>query len=82
VFCKIGTPEKVELLVASGLSGVNIKHTQRLPQKVRIKSGFEYFEVVKGCEMWNAIASEGEFALFCMGEFADANIELVVVENS
>ncbi|MFQ3231345.1 type VI secretion system baseplate subunit TssK [Reinekea sp.] len=80
--CKLAAPEKVELLVASGLAGVEIKHCHRLPQKVRIKSGFEYFEVSQEGPLWQEIRGQAEFAIFCLADFSKANIELLVVERS
>lgn len=80
--CKLAAPKKVELLVASGLAGIEITHCNRLPQKVRIKSGFEYFEVSQEGALWQEIRDDAEFSIFCLAEFSTADIELLVVERS
>lgn len=82
LMCKVASPEQVELIVASGMSGIELNHCQRPPQKVRIKSGYEYFELKSGGSLWSNIVSAGQLALLCIGEFADADIELIVVEKT
>lgn len=78
---KLGDPESVERMVAMSLPGVPVRHTQRVPQKIRIKSGFEYFLIDKNSPAWQNIKDAEQFGLFCMGEFADVEIELVVIEE-
>lgn len=79
--CKLANPDQLETIVASGLPGVTLRHVQRLPQKIRIKSGFEYFQVITDGPMWDGVLQAQKFGLFCMGEFADADVELIVLDE-
>jgi type VI secretion system protein ImpJ len=78
---KLAAPEQLETVIASGLPGVTLQHIQRLPQKIRIKSGYEYFQISTESDLWNAVLQAQQFAVFCMGEFADATIELIVMDE-
>lgn len=79
--CKLASPDQLETVVASGLPGVVMRHAQRLPQKIRIKSGYEYFQVSTDCELWDSVIQSQKFGVFCLGEFADADIELIILED-
>lgn len=79
---KIAAPEQLETILASGLPGVAIRHAQRLPQKIRIKSGYEYFRLSTDSELWHSVMQQQKFGVFCLGEFADADIELIVLDES
>ncbi|EAR09298.1 type VI secretion system baseplate subunit TssK [Reinekea blandensis] len=80
--CKVSAPEQLETLIASGLPGVPVQHVQRVPSKVRIRSGYEYFQLNTMSEMWREIVRVGQFSVFCMGDFADVSLELIAVEES
>ncbi|MDX1343542.1 MAG: type VI secretion system baseplate subunit TssK [Reinekea sp.] len=79
--CKLASPEQLETVVASGIPGVPMRHIQRLPQKIRIKSGYEYFQVSTDSALWDKVLQSQKFGIFCLGEFADATIELIIVEE-
>jgi len=78
---KLGSVEQLDTMMASGIPGVPLRHVQRLPQKIRIKSGYEYFQIQTEHELWNYILQSQKFGLYCMGEFADANVELIVLDE-
>ncbi|MBU2862312.1 type VI secretion system baseplate subunit TssK [Reinekea forsetii] len=80
-FCKLASPEQLETVLSSGLPGVVMRHVQRLPQKIRIKSGFEYFQITSSGSLWEAVLKSQKFGLFCMGEFTDVTVELIMVEE-
>jgi type VI secretion system protein ImpJ len=79
--CKLASVDQLDAIVSSGLPGVQMKHVQRLPQKIRIKSGYEYFQVSTDSELWNSVLLSQKFGVFCMGQFAEANIELIMLEE-
>ena len=79
--CKLASPEQLETVVASGLPGVVMRHIQRLPQKIRVKSGYEYFQVSTDSELWDKVLQSQRFGVFCLGEFADATIELIMLDD-
>ncbi|TCS41289.1 type VI secretion system baseplate subunit TssK [Reinekea marinisedimentorum] len=79
--CKLASPDQLETVVASGLPGVSMRHVQRLPQKIRIKSGFEYFQISTDSKLWDNVIQTQKFGVFCLGEFADSDIELIILEE-
>jgi len=79
--CKLASPEQLETVVASGLPGVIMRHIQRLPQKIRVKSGYEYFHVSTDSDLWDKVLQSQRFGVFCLGEFADATIELIMLDD-
>ena len=79
--CKLASPEQLETVVASGLPGVVMRHIQRLPQKIRVKSGYEYFQISTDGELWDKVLQSQKFGVFCLGEFADSVIELIMLDD-
>lgn len=80
-YFKVGAPSQIETMIASALPGLPLVHTQRVPQKVRIKSGYEYFMLDKNSDAWLDIRREAQFSAFCLGEFVSADVELLVIEE-
>lgn len=80
-YFKVGAPSRIETMIASALPGLPLVHTQRVPQKVRIKSGYEYFMLDKNSDAWLDIRREGQFSAFSLGDFVSADVELLVIEE-
>lgn len=80
-YFKIGAPGQMDNMIASAVPGLPLVHTTRVPQKIRIKSGYEYFMLDKNSDAWNDIRREGSFSAFCLGEFVSAEVELLVIEE-
>ncbi|AJQ93818.1 type VI secretion system baseplate subunit TssK [Gynuella sunshinyii] len=80
-FFKVASPSLIENMVASATPGVQLVHTQRVPQKIRIKSGYEYFLITKSGDVWASICRDQQFSAFAFGEFAHAKVELIAVEE-
>lgn len=79
--CKMGAPSTMATLLSSAVPGVPLTHCQRVPQKIRIKSGFEYFKIETRSPLWESITSEGSLSAFCMGDYESADLELIVIEE-
>lgn len=71
----------IETTVASALPGVHIVHTQRPPNKLSIKSGYEYFRIEARGDFWNKVREERSLALFLPQSFSNATINLVSVQE-
>jgi len=80
-YFKVGAPSRIETMIASALPGLPLVHTQRVPQKVRIKSGYEYFMLDKNSDAWLDVRREGQFSAFSLGDFVSADVELLVIEE-
>jgi type VI secretion system protein ImpJ len=78
---KMGARADIETIVASAMPGVILTHTQRPPNRLPIKSGYEYFRLEPKGEFWGRVVEDRSLALFLTKKFAHANVELVTVED-
>lgn len=79
--CKVGATSQIDTMLSSALPGVSISHCQRVPHKVRIKSGYEYFRLDTQSPLWTNIKQDRALSIFCLGDFAETQIELLVIEE-
>ncbi len=78
---KIGAREDVEMILASALQGVPIVHVQRPPNRLPIKSGYEYFRLETGGEFWQRVIDHQSLALFMPKDFIGAQVDVLTVEE-
>ena len=79
---KVASTETIELIVSSALNGVNLAHCQRPPNKLAVKSGYEYFRLEPYGDVWQKIIEEQSLSIFMSYALHKANIEIVTVEKS
>ena len=78
---KCGSREDLELILASALPGIRLTHTQRPPNRLPVKSGFEYFRFEPSGEFWPRAVESESLAIFLPGQFQSARLELLCVEE-
>lgn len=78
---KVGAREDIEMIVGSALTGVRLVHTQRPPNRLPIKSGYEYFRVEPRGEFWERVEEHQTLSVFLPRDFMNTRIELVAVEE-
>ena len=78
---KSGSREDLELILASALPGIRLAHTQRPPNKLPVKSGFEYFRFEPSGEFWPRAMEAESLAVFLPGQFQGSRFELLCVED-
>ncbi len=78
---KVASRATIELTVASALPGICMVHTQRPPNKLSTKSGYEYFRLEPRGDFWTKVLEERSLALFLPQAFASATINLVSVQE-
>lgn len=78
---KVGASEHIEMIVSSALGGVRLVHTQRTPNSLSVKSGYEYFRLENVGDFWQKIIDTESLSLFLPYAFQNANVELVSVEE-
>ncbi len=79
--CKAGSREDLELILASALPGIRLSHTQRPPNKLPVKSGFEYFRVEPAGEFWPRAVEAESLAVFLPAQFQGCRFELLCIED-
>jgi len=78
---KVGARPDIEMILASAMPGVRLTHTQRPPNRLPIKSGYENFRLEQKGTYWDRVLEERSIALFLTREFASATVELISVEE-
>lgn len=78
---KVASRGTIEITVASALPGIRTVHTQRPPNKLATKSGYEYFRIEPRGEVWSRVVEERSLALFLPQAFSNATINLVSVKE-
>lgn len=78
---KIGSREDIETIMASALVGVAVSHVQRPPNRLPVKSGYEYFRLEPGGQFWDRILEHKNLAVFLPRQFEDAHVEILTVDE-
>lgn len=78
---KIGSAQNIDGIVTSALPGVPIVHRQRPPNKLHIKTGYEYFSLEINNNFWEQIKQERSIGIFIPFNFINATVELVTVQS-
>lgn len=78
---KVASHKVIENLITSALSGVNIIHTQRPPNKLSVKPGYEYFYLEQVGSFWEQIKQDRSLGIFLPFDFIKATVELVTVQK-
>lgn len=82
---KIASHAQWEAVLAAALPGVTLAHTQRTPSTMVLKSGYEYFKIIKQGDFWKGIAESRSFKMHMPHPFNDSQLTLDMVaqhENS
>ncbi|NMR26352.1 type VI secretion system baseplate subunit TssK [Pseudoalteromonas sp. NEC-BIFX-2020_015] len=79
---KVGATEKLDIMISSALAGVQLTHCQRPPNKLAIKSGYEYFRLESHGYIWQQIIEEQSLSLFIPYGLQAAQIEIVTVARN
>ncbi|MBB1335279.1 type VI secretion system baseplate subunit TssK [Pseudoalteromonas sp. SG43-7] len=79
---KVGATEKLDIMISSALAGVQLTHCQRPPNKLAIKSGYEYFRLESHGYIWQQIIEEQSLSLFIPFGLQAAQIEIVTVARN
>mgnify|MGYP003584937336 FL=1 len=72
---KISSVEKVRDLIAYHLPGIHIHALSTAPRELPYHSGYSYFEIDKGSELWQDLEQSSGIAIHLAGDFPDLEIE-------
>ena len=78
---KSGSREDLELILASALPGIRLSHTQRPPNRLPVKSGYEYFRFEPSGEFWPRALEARSLSVFLPALFQGARFALLCVED-
>lgn len=78
---KIGSVEKVRDLVAYHLPGIHVHALSTAPRELPYHSGYSYFEIDKGSELWEDLSHSSGMAIHLAGNFPDLDIECWAIKT-
>jgi type VI secretion system protein ImpJ len=78
---KIGPVEKIRDLVNLALPGISIHPLPVVPRQIPFYTGFSYFELDRGTELWKQLDASAGMAIFVAGEFPELTLELWAIRG-
>ncbi|GAB2191718.1 type VI secretion system baseplate subunit TssK [Sessilibacter sp. MAH2] len=79
---KIGPVEVIRSLVSTQLPGIALSPLPVAPRQIPFHTGFVYFELQRGTDLWKSMAKSGGFAIHIGANFPGLIMELWAVRNS
>ncbi|MCG5529637.1 type VI secretion system baseplate subunit TssK [Halorhodospira halochloris] len=76
---KLGSRFEIEQIVASALPGIKVRHTPRPPNRLPVKSGYEYFLIEPSGEYWQRAREHGSLAVYLPLALQAARLDIVAV---
>jgi type VI secretion system protein ImpJ len=78
---KAGPAEMISELVNLQLPGIRIRQLPVAPRQIPYHSGFSYFELDRGSELWKKMANTGGFAFHIGAEFPGLELEFWAIKE-
>ncbi len=78
---KVGPVEMIRDLVNAQLPGIKIRPIPVAPKQIPFHTGFVYFELERGGELWKKLKSSGGFAFHIGGGFPGMKIEFWAIRG-
>lgn len=76
---KIGSPEDVEKILNSALSGVRLSHASQTPSAIPVRIGNVYFALEPGSTIYDRMKSSRSICIYVPHTLQDMKIELIAV---
>ncbi len=76
---KVSSADQIERLIRRALPGVALTHTPSPPSQIPIKGNYQYFQLDRSGEDWDAIRMSRHLAVYAPAELPDPEIELVIL---
>ncbi len=78
---KVAPVTKIRDLVQLQLPGLVLRAMPTAPPQIPWHAGYNYFELMKGGELWNEMEKSGAFALHLAGEFPGLDMEFWAIRS-
>ena len=78
---KAGPAEVISELVNLQLPGIRLRQLPVAPRQIPYHSGFSYFELDRGSELWKKMANTGGFAFHIGAEFPGLELEFWAIKE-
>lgn len=78
---KIGPVERIRDLVNLALPGIALRPLPVAPRQIPYHSGFNYFELERGGELWKQLEQSGGLAMHIAGDFPGLELEFWAIRS-
>jgi type VI secretion system protein ImpJ len=78
---KVGSVERIRELVNSQLPGIPLRALPVAPRQIPYHAGFAYFELERGSEYWNDLATSGGFAIQVGAEYPGLEMQFWAIRG-
>jgi type VI secretion system protein ImpJ len=76
---KVSSGDQVERLIRLALPGVTLRYTPAPPASMPVKLEYQYFQIERAGNDWDAIRTARNLAAYVPSDFPDPQLELVVL---
>lgn len=76
---KVSARQDIEVVVASALPAIQVKHLQRPPNNIPVKSGYEYFLIEPRGSFWKRVLDLRTLAIFLPKEFMSIKMDIITL---
>jgi type VI secretion system protein ImpJ len=76
---KVGSADQVQRLIRQALPGVSLRHVPTPPGQLPVKLDYQYFQLERTGEEWDAIARSRNLAVYVPKDFPEPRLELVIL---
>ena len=79
---KVGSRDKLDLLISSSLQGLPLIHVKSIPEGLAAKPEFVYFVIDRQGPLWQSVETSGTLGIhFAGGGYPDMKIELLALKH-
>ena len=76
---KVSSADQIERLIRRALPGVVLTHSPSPPSAIPIKANYQYFQMDRRGEDWDAIRSSRHLAVYAPADLVEPEMELVIL---
>jgi type VI secretion system protein ImpJ len=69
----------VQRLIRQALPGVALRHSPNPPSAIPVRGAYQYFQLDKTGENWDAVARAHNFAVHVPSDFPEPQLELIIL---
>lgn len=77
-YIKISSPDLIDSLITSSISGIEVTHLNSLPREIIAKHNYEYYELFPHGVHWERIKQENCLDIFIADSISGVDIEVMV----
>ncbi len=78
---KIGSLDKINILVSAGMPGLALYHSPRPPEDIRMQMGYHYFRIETQGDYWDVIRQAKNLAVYVPSDFTEVKLDLIAIKE-